>query len=299
MRHLIPLVAIVISLYAQNEYDYLHIGDTGAVIYKMYGESEKVAVIPAMMRATLLDSREFGGQKWYRVDYYGKIGWVEGAQVSSFSKAYVPTATSPKDKPASSVAAPIEKPTSSVCDVKGIRGREFGMTFEEARAVDLDWAFQDTFVVAYLSDTSSYDALLTHKYSLLNTPVIGVVTTYDGMVYSVGNVFEPKTTRSQKYVELYFEIKSVLTKKYGKPSQHNETLTGLYDDESVRGKRAGQAISMGYGSYLSVWRCPTNQVSIQLFLTGDNYESTLYLHYADGALKQPTSEREKEVLDEF
>ena len=109
--------------------------------------------------------------------------------------------------------------------------------------------------------------------------------------------FAEEYTNSNKHIDDYNRIKSVLTKKYGKSFDLPEITwrKDLYRDDP---SRYGRSVSLGYHTYMSKW--DTNDTDIILFLGGDNFKVNLTVRYESKSFyKQFLKSFEKKDADDF
>ena len=88
--------------------------------------------------------------------------------------------------------------------------------------------------------------------------------------------FTEEYTNLNKHIDDYNSIKSLLTKKYGKPLDLPEIVwnNDLYRNDP---SGYGMSVSLGYHTYMAKWH--TNDTEIVLSLTGDNFEVNLTVRY--------------------
>ena len=199
--------------------------------------------------------------------------------------------------------------SDDVCDVKGVKGFEFGMSEDLARKnemvsfkynglQDLVNAFSDLQTV---EQAKKYETLLsnfTTKFAGYDGD--GSLIFTDKGLMGIFVKFDIETSNKNKYIDAYFEIKGLLTKKYGDATMVYEHLEYPYEDDYPRGDHAGTALSVGKGSYLSAFQCKDDEKKyIQLYLYGDNYELSFALSYFDKNYDKSEEEKLKESLDDF
>jgi hypothetical protein len=106
-----------------------------------------------------------------------------------------------------------------------------------------------------------------------------------------GYMLDEKHTNKTDYISDYNEIKELLVKKYGEPTEdQQEWKNDLYKNNTAKW---GTAISVGHLSYKSIWETPNT--IINLGLHGDNYEihcAVLYNSKEHQALVQGAHEQE-------
>lgn len=200
----------------------------------------------------------------------------------------------------------------TVCEIDGRKGLRFGMTFEETRNVNLEREFPTiNEILAYEPGLTEEELINNYGEETINSLLSRHKTTFAGnsatghlffandRLYSIIYIFNITTSNKNKYIDIYYELKGMLTKKYSEPTRTIEYLSGSYEDDFPRGNYAGQAISLGKGEYVSMWKCPTNKKSVILSLTGDNYEITLDMHYSDQSFDLTEKEKESKALDDF
>lgn len=98
-----------------------------------------------------------------------------------------------------------------------------------------------------------------------------------GRLYKAGYIFTDKHVNKNKYIEDYNELKLLLTKKYGDPSQEKEIWTDdLYKDDP---NKWGMGIATGRLELISHWE--VDNTLITLVCTGDNFDSRNMIVYND------------------
>ena len=202
---------------------------------------------------------------------------------------------------------------NSICEIEGVKGFKFGMSKDEARANDLV-VFKYSSEKAMLTELgfNSFEEVPAQYKDVVQSMVNNFSTSFstysgDGSVFfsdkglkSFVVSFDIDTRNNNKYIEAYFEIKNLLTKKYGKPTNIIESLQYPYEDDYPMGDHAGTAISIGKGSYYSQFKCDTDDnIYINLSLKGDNYKMSFHLAYVNNNFDLPAEEKEKKILDEF
>ena len=129
----------------------------------------------------------------------------------------------------------------------------------------------------YVSDPGSSQST-SYTTTFAGYEAAGMMAFSDDKLYQITNLIEIETSNDNKYIDAYFEIKALLTKKYGAPTSEAEYLEGSYDKYFPRGTYAGQAISLGKGVYQSRFQCNgEDNKYIHLGLSGDNYKISLNL----------------------
>jgi len=199
-----------------------------------------------------------------------------------------------------------------VCELEGRKGLKFGMSFEETRNVYLDRQFQTIDDVLALEpglteeelrkmmDEDAINSFLNiHSTSFAGNNATGSLMFSNNRLYSFLYTFEIETSNNNKYIDIYYDLKGLLSKKYGDPTNTSEYLSYPYEEDFPRGNHAGQAVSIGKGKYGSFWICPTNKKSVILGLTGDNYEMSLVLIYSDNSFDISEEEKLSEELEDF
>lgn len=106
--------------------------------------------------------------------------------------------------------------------------------------------------------------------------------------------FTQKHTNRNDYINDYNKLVSLLTKKYGEPSENkplwrNSLYKGNYEEY-------GFAISMGHLVYKAKWHTPLTD--IELSLSGENSEIDLFLIYTSAkyASQRQSAEENKELI---
>ena len=199
----------------------------------------------------------------------------------------------------------------SICELDGRKGLKFGMSFEETRNVNLERIYPTIDSILEIEPELNKEELINkygetinvllnrHKTTFAGHRATGLLFFANDRLYSIMYIFDVSTTNKNKYIDIYFGLKDLLIKKYGNPTRKIEYLSGSYEDDFPRGNYAGQAISLGKGQYVSIWKCQNNKKSISLGLTGDNYELMLDLIYSDTSYDLSEEEKESKILDEF
>ena len=149
-------------------------------------------------------------------------------------------------------------------------------------------------------ELASVSGLHSYTTTFAGYEAAGMMAFSDDKLYQITNLIEIETSNDNKYIDAYFEIKALLTKKYGAPTSEAEYLEGSYDKYFPRGTYAGQAISLGKGVYQSRFQCNgEDNKYIHLGLSGDNYKISLNLSYVDRAFSESLESKEKKKLDDF
>jgi len=195
-----------------------------------------------------------------------------------------------------------------VCDLEGRKEINFGMSFNEFKALPLQWDYpnKQDFLDAGITEEElakcSQDEidwyLSLHTDSFSSYQAVGSAFFYKDKLNTIAYQFSIETQNENKYIDVYFSLKGLLQKKYGTP-ESIEHLTGIYEDYFPKGQYAGQAISLGSGSYISFWTCDSLKTGIALSLSGDNRKIKLVLRYSDDQFKMPAEEKEAQLLDDF
>ena len=198
------------------------------------------------------------------------------------------------------------------CEITGVKGFTFGMSRDQVLSNEqFTFPSVDEFIAKYSDINSESDIIdfdqknktcfrCRHETTFINYPASGSLYFSDKGLYGIAYDITLDTRNNNKFVDTYFHIKSVLTKKYGKPVS-NESLQYPYEDEFPSGDQAGFAISIGKGGYFSTFKCEIKKTDayINLRLTGDNYKVKLSLSYWDLSFDVSEEVREKELLDQF
>ncbi len=199
------------------------------------------------------------------------------------------------------------------CQINGVKGFNFGMTIEETlNNTQVTFSTIDELIKKYSDIESESDIRkiekksnmcirCVHETTFMNKSARGSLQFSDKGLYGIIYTLSLNTTNDTKYINTYFEIKSALTKKYGKPKS-NEFLEYPYKDDFPSGDHAGQAISLGKGKYHSEFNCDSekeDQPYINLILSGDNRKISLMLAYVNQNYNISKEEQEKKTLDEF
>jgi len=108
--------------------------------------------------------------------------------------------------------------------------------------------------------------------------------------------FNVRHTSTNKYIEDFETIDTLLKKKYGKPKNRiDRWANSLFKDDS---ENWGTAISVGHLIKLTVWE--TESTRIEHILTGDNFEIEHAIKYSSKLLSKEIEKAEEErALDDF
>ena len=201
--------------------------------------------------------------------------------------------------------------SSDVCDIKKIKGFEFGTSKEEAlKNKEVEFKFSSYQEMANAFSVSIEELKKTEQdtglclmcifsTSFAGYPAEGNVAFSEKGLYSFTSTFNIETSNKTKYIDAYFKLKNLLTKKYGAPDEI-EYLEYPYEDDFPRGDHAGTALSVGKGEYWSAFSCKDDEnIYINLKLTGDNYKLSLGLAYVNRNFDKDQETKLQESLDEF
>lgn len=106
--------------------------------------------------------------------------------------------------------------------------------------------------------------------------------------------FEQKHTNRNDYIGEFNKLVSLLTKKYGEPSENNPIWrNSLYKGDI---EEYGFAISMGHLVYRAKWITPLTEIVLDL--SGENSQIDLYLIYTSSRLeaKRVEAEENKDLI---
>lgn len=144
--------------------------------------------------------------------------------------------------------------------------------------------------------TLKNDHLLVYPSTIDGKDVEVVYIFAQGVLVRAKYVLKEKHTNNNDYITDYMSLKSLLTKKYGKPSPDSDYWKDdLYKNDS---SREGLAISMGHRVYLAQWK--TEPTDIAIILSGDNFHITCAIEYSSKDLKhRENKEKEKQTLDKL
>lgn len=107
-------------------------------------------------------------------------------------------------------------------------------------------------------------------------------------------IFTVKHSNNNDYIADYENIKNLLKKKYGEPEA--DSIVWKNDLFRSEHQQWGTAISIGHLVYYSTWE--TENTSVELSLTGENYKMEFRLDYMSKQLKDlEKGAKEKEALD--
>ena len=124
---------------------------------------------------------------------------------------------------------------------------------------------------------------------------LGYIFTQNKLVRSKYN-FIQKHSNENDFITDYKDLKSKLTKKYGKPTSDDHYWPQtLYKDNP---EKWGFAISLGHHAYFTEWQNKDTQ--ILLYLTGENYKIDLGIEYTSKEYEElEEEEKEKEHLNDL
>ncbi len=293
-------------VWGQEIPDSVTIGYVKATMRKDFAVPMKgIDDVPPGTTVPVLRSRVVRGTRWYQVGYIDKIGWI-----ADFTLKSEETAT-PALEDIRRALSEKSKPTGAICEMEGVKGFKFGMTRKEARSVKVDWRFQSVEDIAEKMGFTSVEELHQntneetisgfleiHNVAFARYPAKGLLHFVNDSLMMIPYGIELETRNNNKYIVVYFELKSVLEDKYGEPKS-KEYLSYPYEKYYPQGDKAGDAISYGKGEYYSIWKCPPENTEIQLHLFGDNNDISLVLRYLDRDYDLSEEEKRKALLKEF
>ncbi len=205
---------------------------------------------------------------------------------------------------------------ADVCDITGVKGFEFGMSEKEAlKNNTVTFSYKSYMDAAKHFGTNqreienldekmkkngmSFLYAFTTAFAGYETEGMLSISTDKGLS-NITNSIIIETQNENKYIDAYFEIKELLTKKYGGPTFEVEYLEGIYSSDFPRGTYAAQALSRGLGMYQCRFQCNSEDIKyISLILNGDNGKIKLNLGYSDRTFQESQESKEKKKLDDF
>ena len=162
------------------------------------------------------------------------------------------------------------------------RGSSWGDTVGSVKMSDsAELVQEDSRQLVYIDRVSGLDFFVLYRFS-------------GGELYSGSYASREKHTNKNLYISDYFELKALLTKKYGEPAVDDITWhNDLY--QSNKGKH-GYAVGLGHLSFIAKW--DQNGTGITVALYGDNYSIHHMALYSDReASRQEADKGEAESLD--
>ena len=146
-------------------------------------------------------------------------------------------------------------------------------------------------------ETKANTTGLTDSYyfhdSVAGMPCAVLFSFTDGELSEGTYSFELKHSNKNNFIDDYNKLVTLLTKKYGKPSEDEpHWLNTLYKDDY---QDYGYAISRGHLFYKAEWNKPLTIISV--YLAGENSEINLYIHYSSTKLESKRkAAREQEEM---
>ena len=114
-------------------------------------------------------------------------------------------------------------------------------------------------------------------------------------LYSAGYLFYEEHSNEQEYVKDYEKFRDALTKKYGEP----DVDAVIWNDQSMKeyyiknGKSMGNAVCYGYCEYYTSYE--TNDTTITMLMTADNYEITSGVFYESKVIEAAEENYSSEI----
>ncbi len=162
------------------------------------------------------------------------------------------------------------------------RQTSWGMSTEEVKAIEGENS-QD------LVDETLVQTVLTYERWVASSPVRVVYVFLDDKLVNSLYLFTDRHSENALYLKDYEKIHTILKKKYGTPSDEQETW--LNDSLKGRPDLRRTAIATGQLKLVATWH--TKSTSIEHALHGDKYEITHGVTYKSLAHKPAV----KEALD--
>jgi len=123
--------------------------------------------------------------------------------------------------------------------------------------------------------------MLCYKTKIANHDALAVYIFTENKLARGKYIFEQEHASDQSYLHDFWEIKDLLTEKYGVSLEsHQFWENDLYRDDV---SEWGMAISCGHASFFEEWNVKDSHIELQLY--GDNYEVTLAILYESISLK--------------
>lgn len=155
------------------------------------------------------------------------------------------------------------------------------------------WGMTEDEVKALEGNSPQYSG----KVSGSNAWYIGYDTTLMGndvilaYYFGVNGLYEARyiwtETHSNEnlYISDYNDVKTQLTKKYGRPL-HDKENWDTTSHESSYSKQKGEALSYGYSTYLT--RYSTRRTNISMYMGADNYDVSFIIYYESKTVSAPS-----------
>lgn len=159
--------------------------------------------------------------------------------------------------------------SQDVCEIDDNQVLIFGLTHEGIYVLGLEW----------IHDPNGSPDMFRAKVG--DYPVVGSLEFENDKLVGCEYVFEIDGDEPNKYARAYFQIKSLLSEKYGQPADELEYLTGKYRGSSPQSNKADLAIAHGSGYYRSQWRFDDGPRTITLRLSAgkDRDLKLVYRHF--------------------
>jgi hypothetical protein len=138
------------------------------------------------------------------------------------------------------------------------------------------------------ADTTVYKEPL----AKINNAGMALLVFYEDKLAKIVMLIDIESQNIDPYVSRYQELKTGLTEKYGKPTNHREYMDNTYSGSPLLGLKTGK------GEYVSFWKTP--DLDIALLLRGDNFNISFALHYEYRTLfeqfQKQQKKKEKDLL---
>lgn len=158
------------------------------------------------------------------------------------------------------------------------RNTGWGMNFDQVRASEEMSSVEGTEETGYLA----------YETTLNGTDAAIVYRFHNEALYMATYLLYPN---NNQFIDEYNSLKKLLTEKYGEPlSDKKVFLDDLFRDDPSGWETA---VSIGSLSYLSTWE--KDETEVQLLLSGDNFESKLYIIYSSKTLSKEADEASREA----
>ena len=172
--------------------------------------------------------------------------------------------------------------SKSPTEAGNFRNANWGISKEAVLASETGKVISESPGVAATTTVAGNDALVIYTFA-------------SGMLVRGVILFQETYSNENNYLNDFYEIKELLTKKYGPPKGGNDKSSfiwrnDLYSDDS---DRWGFAVSIGHIVLQNVWE--TSETDIILNLSGDNYQIQHRVQYTStklGHLESQAVERQ-------
>lgn len=124
---------------------------------------------------------------------------------------------------------------------------------------------------------SQFDLIIVYSGSVANLNTRYSYHFINNRLVSAFYHFEESYINSNQYIEDYYKIKEILTRKYGSPTKDSTVwINDLYKDDP---QNYGMAISIGHLVLQSDWQTP--ETDVRLTLRGENFQASVGVIYID------------------